>query len=88
MGYMGFGMQKWISARPRKFMSKEIRHESTDSVYQVRHSKNVFDGNPGESDLRSGDPVFANRELQYKKVRKIIYLAIAFIIVLLYFILA
>lgn len=71
-------MQKWIySARPRKFMSKEIRKESTDTVYQVHHSKSVFESKPDTSSLRTGDPLFVNRELKYKRIRKIIYIAVA-----------
>ncbi len=65
-------------------MSKVIRSESTDTVYQVQHTKNVFDGDPEETNLRSADPVFLNRERHYKKARKILYLAIVFIIVILY----
>lgn len=88
MGYMGFGMQKWIySRKPRKYMSREMRKESTDTVYNEHHSKTIFDGDPETSSLRTGDPLFVNRELKYKRIRKIIYIAVACVIILFYFIL-
>lgn len=85
---MGFGMQKWIySRKPRKYMSREMRKESTDTVYNEHHSKTIFDGDPETSSLRTGDPVFKNREQKYKLVRKIIYIVIVCVIIVLYFIL-
>lgn len=85
---MGFGMQKWIySKKPRKFMSKELRNETTDTVYNVQHSKTIFEGDPESSSLRTGDPLFKNREQKYKRVRKIIYIVIVCVIIVLYLIL-